>query len=318
MKDPLLWQQFVQCFDDVIQQYVDYQNRANLVLSSVTSGCNVLVFSPVGFPMDLFIKYVATRKFGTFTKRECIFERQVVYQETPFFIEIDFGHPSNRKAIDMVQDLILTVIQSTCIHDDYHLIICKNIDYIDDPYAFRVILERFNKNAKFVCTTTSLSRLEAPIRSRFVVVRIPLFTCSQIQSIMQKIGAHYDPHLEQVHCRNIIRCIAIADLAQKGIDVSHVATYAYPLVKDFMQKETHTMTDIREFANKACAHGVPLPLLVQDLLFHIPDSNKRMFLQQASDLEHKLKTTNGGRQPLYYELLVYIAIYGKPDTTHNK
>lgn len=318
MKDPLLWQRFVDLFNVVMKQYPDYHNRANLIATSLDSGCNVLMFSPVGFPLDLYLNYVATLKHSTFTKKECIFQKQVVYYETQHFIEIDFSHPCNRKLIDVVQTLIMTIVKNTCIHDDYHLIICKNIDFLDDPHAFRVILERFNKNAKFLCTTTSLSKLEAPIKSRFFVVRIPLFTCEQIHEILSQIGGQHNPHLVKTNCRNLIRCIAIADLQNKEYDTSLVATYVYPPIKDFMQKKTHDILVIRDFSNKVCAHGIPFPLFVKDLLLHVPETRKRAFVQHSSDLEHKLAQTNGGRQPLYYELLLYIAIYGKPNTTTNK
>lgn len=314
MKDPQLWQKFVYNFDNIIKSYPDYLNRANLILSSLTSGCNVLVFSPVGFPLDLYLKFVATLKYSTFTKKECIYDRHVVYHETPHFIEIDFSHPSNRKVMDHVQSLIMTIVQTSCIHDTFHLIICKHVDLIDDPHSFRVILERFNKNAKFLCTTTSLSKLEAPIKSRFFTIRVPLFTCQQIQEIMSQIGGQ----LDKMQCRNIIKCIGLSDLHNNGHDISLVATYVYPPVRDFMVNKNYTILSIREFSNKVCSHGVPLPLFVQDLLMHVPESKKRSFIQYAAELEHMLVQTNGGRQPLYYELLMYIAIYGKPNTSNNK
>lgn len=315
MKDPVLWTRFVNLFHTIINKHDDYVNKARLVLSSIDAGSNVLMFGTEGFPLDLYINYVATLKYSSFIKKECTYDKQVVYYETHFFIEIDFSHPSNRKTIDAVNTLILTIINNACIHSEYHLIICKNIEYIDDPYAFRVILERFNKNAKFLCTSNSLSKLETPLKSRFALVRIPLFSCEQIHDIMTTIGGRYHPSLSITNCRNIIKCIAVSDLEMNGNDVSLVATYTYPAINEFMQKKNNTIVSIRDFSFKVCAQGIPFHLLVQDLLLHIPETRKRAFLQESSRLEHRLSQTNGGRQPLYYEMLFYIAIYGKINTS---
>lgn len=318
MKDPELWRRFVQEFHNIISSKPDYLNKAHLIQDSIKYGGNVLMFSQVGFPLDLFLGFVATLKYTKFTKKECTYEKHIVYYETPFFIEIDFGHPSNRKMIDLVQDLILSIITNRCIHDEFHLIICKNIDHIDESNAFRVILERFSKNAKFLCTTTSLSKLEAPIKSRFFIVRVPLFTSEQVKEILQYIGGRYHPILENERCRNIIRCIAVADLELQGNDVTNVATYSYPPVQEFMQKKQHTLFEIRDFANKVCANGISFYLIIQDLLRHVPECRKSEFVTAASALEHRLVQTNGGRQPLYYELLMHIAIYGEYHRTSHK
>lgn len=305
MKDPALWSTFVREFPSIISDYETYTRKSTFIQKQYESGTNILLYSSVGFPLDLFLHNVATNMFGEFTKKECCFEKAVTYHETPYFIDIDFNHPSNKKSLDAIGELIKSIISTVCIHSATHLIFCRNIEYIESKYMFRVLLERFNKNARFICTTYAVSTLETPIRSRFLEVRIPLFTMGEIEGIFKRIGvnATYQPA-----SRNILKSIALADMQEQGHDTSLSCSYNYPLIKSFMEKKTHNITDIREFANKVCTHCIPFGQVVTDLLQHVSDTQQ--FVRNAADLEHRLAQTNGGRRPLYYEMLFQIAIYG--------
>lgn len=316
MKDPQLWSSFVELFPTIVSNTEEYNAKCDYAIKYLLrSGTNVLLYSVIGFPLDLFVNVVATRMFGPFTKKECLLDKSVVYYETPFFIEIDFSHPQNKKSFDAIEDVIKSIVSTVCIHSESHLIICKNIDNITSMYAFRVLLERFNKNARFLCTTYTVSAIEAPIRSRFMEIRIPLFTKEQVKCIMTQIGGTADLcNDETINCRNILKYIAIVDLKSKGHDISLTSKYNYPLIKAFMDKKSHTVLDIRDFANRVCTHCIPFSQVVVDLQLHVAD--QYFFIERAAQLEHDLVTTNRGRKPLYFELLFYIAIYGK--TNKNK
>lgn len=317
MRDPELWSKFVDVFPNVVTMFNEYSNKSQLISHTLTHGTNVLVYSAKGFPLDLFWMHVATNLFGNHTKRECLFEKYVTYYEVPHYIEIDFNHPNNKKYVDLIHDLIKMVVNSKAIASSRHLIVCKNIDCVDNMNALRVLLERFNDNAIFVCTTFNVSTIDAPIKSRFFNVRIPLFSVEQVTTIMQMIGGRFHVRLQQMNCRNIIKCIAIADMEKQGFDVELAATYNYPPIRDFMStKRNHNILQIREFSNKLCSLCITFRQVVDDLLFHVDD--KVSFIREASQLEHCLTQTNGGRKPLYYELLFNIAIYGKPDNTSNQ
>jgi hypothetical protein len=313
MKDPELWCTFVRKFGECIQRNEEYQRKAHMLTENIHSGVNTLLYSGIGFPLEVFWNYVATCEYGTFHVKDCTYEKTITYVETPYFIELDFSNPNNKRSFDAVENLVKTVISTRAIHATKHLIVCKNVDDVDDFCALRVLLERFNHNAMFLCMTYNVSSLEQPIRSRFSELRIPLFSCSYIEDILLSIGGSYHPILKARQCRNVYKCIVIDDLARKGHDVTYVATYNYPIIKTFMEKKSHTILEIREFSNKVCSDCVPFPQVVEDLLMHVSD--KAHFVARASDIQHRLVRTNGGRKPLYYESLFHAAIYGKTINT---
>ena len=66
------------------------------------------------------------------------------------------------------------------------------------------MLEKFYNNVYFICTTHKISKIESPIKSRFSLIRLRLFTNEEITLIFNKYL-----NSEQVICnnRNIIFCI---------------------------------------------------------------------------------------------------------------
>jgi hypothetical protein len=255
-----------------------------------------------------------TSKFGNMTRKECTYKKGVVYYETPYCFEIDFLHPANTKAMDEIQNLLLDIISYNCLHSDRHIILCYNIDAIEDIYSFRVLLERYSKNAMFVCHTNSISNVECPLRSRFHEVRIPLFSQGAIEKMMSHIGSQMHPILKSSNCRNIFKVIVVADILENQplIDPSPLCLYTYPDLYRFMTDiKRPTIEEMREIASKVCYHNVTIPQLVQDLLHHVPNDKKADFIRRASETEHALAKTNRGRMPIYYEYIFHIAIYGK-------
>jgi hypothetical protein len=301
MKDPKLWPEFIKLFPEIVATTPPFNNITNYILQNLEVDVpNILLHSPVGFPLNLLWNHIATKKFGVFTKKECVFEKAAVYFETTYFFEIDFLHPSNTKVLDVLNDLIKTIISTSCICNDRHIIVCHNIEHIHDIYTFRVLLERYSKNALFVCTTHGLSNIESPLRSRFMSIRVPLFTHSDISNITNMLCPKHDIP----PTRNIYK--AIAALAYQGEGVE----YNFPPIKDFFAKRGKaTVLQVREFSNKVYAANVPFPLVVQDLLRHLPETCKANVVAKAAHIQHMMAQTNAGRQPIYYEWLIMSAFF---------
>lgn len=295
-KDPNLWPLFVAKFPLFVESFCSYNNIANYVLQTLQSDSqpNIMLYSAVGFPLNLLWNYVATKRWGQFSKKECLFEKNIVYYETPYFLEIDFQHPSNSRDFDNVQALIKTIVTATPIHTDRHVLVCRNIENITDPYALRVLLERFSKNALFICQTHSVCNMDPPLRSRFSEVRVPLFSVDEINYILQELGGQ--PLAADQHCRNIFKAL----LLSSGRDV---ATFDFP--------SNPTILELRDLSNRVCSNNIPFSILVIELLNRVPDKRKHTFVNKAAEIEHRMICTNMGRKPLYYELLFHVAFYGK-------
>lgn len=298
LKQPELWPSFVKRFPDFMEHFCSYKKLCAYISKNIDDTPNILLYSSEGFPLNLLWNHVATLKWGACTKKECQFGKSVMYTECPYYLEIDFEHPSNSRAIDEIQDFLKTIITTSCIHAQRHVILCRNIDVIQDKYAFRVLLERFNKNAMFVCTTHCISSIEGPIRSRFFEIRVPLFETTQVAEIMKTLCA--TSHI--VDTRNILTAIYFANSHHKT-----VATYHHKEISDI--PSSPTIIQLRDIANKVCIANMPFSLVVCDLLHRVPEKRKCEFVAKAAEIEHRMVQTNLGRKPLYYELLFHVAFH---------
>lgn len=304
MKDPLIWSKFVSEFPKIITNIGSYSKLSRYISTNLSEAPNILLYSAPGFPVNLLWNHVATLKWGSFTKKECTYLKAAVYLETPFFFEIDFRHPLNSKSMDDINDLLKTIITASCIHTDRHIIVCHNIDVLtSDVFSFRVLLERYSKNAMFICTTHAISNIERPLRSRFFEIRVPLFTHHEIVNIIATLNYEVPDNLQT---RNIFKALFLTEVKNKD---SNVATFNYPDIAKLPNNPT--ILQLREISNKVCNSNVPFSMVVTDLLQTITtQSKKHAFVEKAANLEHKLALTNQGRKPLYYELLFNLAFYG--------
>lgn len=308
-KNPRLWNKFIEKFPEFVATNNVYNSIANFIHVNIDSvhadSPNILLYSAIGFPLNLLWNHVATLKYGNIKNRECTSESNVVFLENQHFIDIDFAHPFNARNIDQVHELILQIVTTVCIISSRHLIVCRNIDRIDDIYSFRVLLERFSKNALFVCTTHSFSSIEGPLKSRFLCVRVPLLSKNDVQHIMQTL----DPTLKDTvfDTRNVFRAIAAADAPS---DVATLGTFNCQYIRDCFSTK-NTIIQMRELASKIYTMNIPLRLIVEDVLHFVPDKRKANFVLQAANIEHMMKQTNEGRKPLYYEYLLIAALSSK-------
>jgi hypothetical protein len=299
MKNPKSWDTFVAQFPVYMKTFAEYKRICDMFANSIYEASNILVYSAPGFPLQLLWNYVATCTWGNVTSKNRCSYKEVVYLETPYFFEIDFEHPANTKLLDILQEFVKTVISSSCIHARKHIFVCKNIDAIENKYAFRVLLERYSDNAMFICMTHSVSTIEPPLRSRLFHIRVPLFTHEQIAHIVATIQT------TTIHMasRNIYKILFLID--DENNMKQDVATYNYPEIAKIPAKPS--MQCIRDISNKVCNVNVPLTLVAMDLLHRIPEKHKASFVARAAEIEHMLIQTNQGRRPLYYELLFQAA-----------
>lgn len=236
---------------------------------------NILLYGSHGQSMVGVIEAAMCERFGTVQRRECVNADKLVYYETSYFFEIDLANPNQPKDMACFAEFVKSIIVHQAIHTQRHILIVYNIERAHDRQAFRVLLERFSNSAWFVCTTMRLAALEMPLRSRFMMIRVPCVPC------------------EREHEHNSL--------------FRHTPW----LVEFVKQRQPHDIDSIRAMSFRTFQQGLSL----RDVAWNVIDAlqGKRArgrltdFIAAAAALEHRLKCTNGGREPLYHELLLHCA-----------
>jgi len=302
------WDIFQQNFKNIIINH----NYYNIVFNyMVKNNYNILLYSSYGFPIDLFIDEIIKSKYSlnSLQKKECKGIKDVIYLYNHHFLEFDLMHPSMSKNFDILCKYIISIIKNKNINDTKHLIIIKHLNLFNknDFSSFRIILERFHNNAFFICTTHKINKIDIPVKSRFNLIRMPLFEHHEIDDIFEKylkISIHQN--LKDIKTRDIIKAIYIAHIGQidTNITTKEFCTLNYPPLADFINKfdkRKNNLEDIKQLSYKCFQYNISIPNLVNDLLIIMPNKEKIKIINIATDIEHLLSMTNKCREPLYIE-----------------
>lgn len=304
-----IWSKFKKHFREIIETN-HYYNKLFGFLQQ--SNSNVLLYGYHGFPTDLYIDEVIKAKFdiNILYKQECIWNKDVHYIYNQRFLEIDLIHPSLTKNMHSVLKFIISIIKNKNINNDKHFIIIKHIDILtqNDYNTFRIILERYSSNASFICTTHKLDKIDFPVKSRFILMRIPLMTHKHILDIFSKyLKTKLNKHLVAIKTRDIVRAIFIAQIEENDKEVvvtKEFCTMYFPPVYDFVKQfnnKKYSLDSIKQFSYKCFQFNISIPQLARDILTIFPEKKKYNLIQTASDIDHELHLTNRGREPIYIE-----------------
>ena len=287
---------------------------------------NILLYGPHGIPFDFIWETIMRKKFGEYTKTKHIWRKDIItYYETPYFFEIDLMYPHQTKDMDLFSEFIKNIIEHPCIHEDRHIIILKGLDQISDKLrstALRVLLERYSKNAFFVCTTAYIGQIEPPLRSRFLLIRCPIFTIDEIENCLNALGRIYHPLLKQAGCYDFYYALFISWLAEhypEDINES-ICFYKLPFFHEFLlttQDTLPSMEDIRKITQKISIHDGSFNMIAHDLLlFYKNESDilKYHIVEYCTEIDHSCSMTEEYRKPLYIEYLLHNIFYNKPVT----
>lgn len=302
------WEVLKLNFNDIITNYKD-KTYFDIKQKIIKINFNYLLYGIIGFPIDLLIDEIIKEKFNITTpeihKKECIFNKNMVYFENQHFIEIDLLNPNMTKDLKLVTNMILYIINTKNIISDKHFIIIKHIDKLDDFYTFRIILEKFQKNAYFLCTTHKICKIENPIKSRFNLCRIPLMKTEMINYI-------YDNYLKiklnnyLINNRNIVFCIFISQIEKNEplLITESFCNYNFPPLQELINNKKIDISDIRLMSNKCCQYNISINNLVIDLLKNKKIKDKKKIIKIGSEIDHLLSISNKGREPIYIENLL--------------
>jgi len=133
------WNRLDEKFASIISDNYEYNILLNRILLSQN---NTLLYSPLGFPIDLFSDLIIKKKFNIQNKIyrcEHIWDKALVYNENTHFIELDIMNPDNAKNMDKITPFLLHIIKHKNIGYEKHFIIIKNIDLLSKLYYdFRI------------------------------------------------------------------------------------------------------------------------------------------------------------------------------------
>lgn len=270
---------------------------------------NLLFYGSTGFPLE----YMAYALLGQGdnaaagsgpgpSKKECVWNDKVPYGECEAFFEIQCRHPDLTKDYGVLCDFLKAILQTRPIFQTKHVFILRDIDIIaqsDHHYALRVLLERYSANVLFIATTHALSKLEPPLRSRFMMVRIPQPTPDDKARFSQHFGA-----AEGAVAAGVAN-------ATTFIEAMYLLRLPPPpesqvLTEFLSQGLSASPQEVRAFAYRCFHKGYTFAYFCRLLLQQIPSAR---LAQEFSRLEYTLTQSSKGREPLYYEKALYITLF---------
>ena len=318
------WDKLEEVFPDIVKGNDKYR----LILENILlSSNNKLLYTPIGFPIDTFLNLLLTRLCdiqAPFNKTAHIWEKTINYVENQYYIEIDLMNPDNMKNIEKITSFLLHIICSKNVKMKKHLIVIKHIDQLSSLYCdFRIILEKYSHNAVFVCITHFITRIEAPIKSRFSRFRIPLFTFNEICDIFtNNLDISINDYLLETKTRNIIKAIFIAELERQPVCAEiltkEFVELNYPPFVEFIRtynKNKNNLEEIRGLSYKCCQYNISIQQITQDFVRLVDYDNCYLNIRTATpkndlkceiikigtEIDYLLSQTNKCKEPLYIE-----------------
>jgi len=311
-----IWNNYLDNFKNIIDEVPYHKKIIRMIIDQLDVLPNTMLYSHTGFPLELLYYTAFKEKFGKFKINKLLWDKEVLYNETPYFFEIDLSIPQQPKDLVKFIEFIKHIVKNPCIHSSRHIIVIKHIDYIVNNnkfYDFRVLFERFSSTTLFICTTHFYSKLEQPIKSRFFSVRVPLFTVKEFVATFEKLNLTYHPILEKNNCQNVYFALYIHYLSINipNAITEEFCTYNCPTIYEFLKnKPKPSMENIRDFAHKISINDSSIKNISEDLMNFVDKKNRMEFLGYATFIDHLLSLTDGYRKPLYIEYLFHMAIYG--------
>jgi hypothetical protein len=265
---------------------------------------NILFHGSVGFPLE-YMAYALILNTEPPIKKECMWENKVPYCECEWFFEVQCRHPELSKDYGVLCDFLKFILHTRSIHQEKHIFILRDIDVVaktEHHYALRVLLERYSNNVLFIATTHALSMIEAPLRSRFMMARIPHPTVSDIQTIHAHFGT--------------VPGAGGAGGTRKTLLETLFELHA-PIPDDPKQIEQFlsqsplpSFQDIRFYAYRCFQKGMPFSYFCLQLIqYSRTIKHRNRLVQELADLEYTLIQSSKGREPIYYEKALYISVF---------
>jgi len=322
-----VWDKLEEVFPDIIRNNETYRLILDHILLSPN---NKLLYTSIGFPIDTFLNIVLVRMLNItlpFNKTEHMWEKSIIYVENQYYIEIDLMNPENIKNIEKITPFLLHIISSKNVKMKKHVIVIKHIDLLSSLFCeFRIILEKFSHNVIFICTTHYITKIEAPVKSRFGRFRIPLFTFAEIRTIFTDyLHISMNDYLFETKPRNIIKALFLSEIERHPTSTElltkEFVELNFPPFVDFIKcfnKNKNNLDDIRGLSYKCCQFNISILQIIQDFIRLVDFENYYVNIRDCNDknklkcdiikigveIDYILSQTNKCKEPLYIENLL--------------
>jgi len=312
-----IWNYVINNFNKCLP-YIPYYDTMinNIVNLNFCSNPNLLLYGAKGFAFELIWETILQKKFGKYKKTKCIWQKDITYYETPYFFEVDLLYPHQTKDMAVFSEFIKDLITHPCIHEDRHIIVLKSIDELSNrqkTIALRVLLERYSKNAFFICTTSHVSALENPLLSRFLLLRCPIFTPDEMENCFKVLNLTYHPLLKEVDNYDFYYSLYISwfiknhpneitlSICQYKLPCFHEFLLSIPLnYKIQTETQTETETNIKKSSSKK------QPSKKQILKKDIEDNSKiGPSIEEIRKVTQKICVHNGTFSMILHDLLLF-------------
>jgi hypothetical protein len=282
---------------------------------------NQLLYGSKGIPHATLWDVAILRKYGAFRRQECVWNKQWVYRETPYFFEIDLANPNQPKDLQSLGDFLKEIMSHTCMVGRRHVFFLKNVDTISArgyTGMFRVLLERYVSTAWFVCSTYNLGNMEGPLRSRFWMRRVPSPSLAEIERIFGELKIPVPDVCKTHNVRDVSFALFLAALDGKplpGFTMEDLCRFHAPFLSNSLKVNSGAacnIKDIRALTQKLTVHGYTLREITQDLLASgvIKPTKVGEFITFAANADHMCSQTDRYCKSLYIEWLLATALFG--------
>lgn len=327
-----IWDKFQNIFPTIINN----NERYNLIIKNVLlSPNNILLYSSMGFPIDLMIECVLCNIFNKkiFYRSLHVWNKSIHYYENQDFIEIDLMNPENSKNIEKLTEFLLHIVNTKHVNNNKHYIVLKHIDLLSKHfYEFRILLERFMSNITFISCTHHLSKIELPIKSRYSTFRIPLFSHNEINDIfVNYLDISLNDNFACTECRDIIKALFISEIESQPnseeVLTENFIKFNYPPIIEFINNfNKKNVEEIRNLSYKCCQYNISVVDITYDFLklvdyndnyltikygkitkknyYIYKDNLKREIINIGSEIDYILSQTNKCKEPIYIEQLL--------------
>lgn len=269
---------------------------------------NMLFYGVTQIPLEYLAYALVKERLPQ--KRKHMWNDTLPYFECERFFEIQCTHPSMPKNYTLLCEFMKHILTSQCIHENKHIIILRDIDIIAQSeyhYALRVLLERFSQNVLFIGTTHHLSKLETPLLSRFMLLRIPSPNMDTLTELGKQIAPSIEPYLYIHKHSSIMETLFRLYMKLHEHDMCLLDNDAD--LKVFLSK-TRTFEEIRTYAFRVFQRGIPFAEFCFHLIENIkPAKYQSRLIQELANLEHQLVLSSRGREPIYYEKALWMTAY---------
>lgn len=264
---------------------------------------NVLFYGSVGFPLE-YMGYALVSSGAK--KRECLWENKVPYCECEAFFEVQCRHPELSKDYGVLCEFLKAILHTRPIHRSKHVFILRDIDIIartEHHYALRVLLERHSNNVLFIATTHVVSAIEAPLRSRFMMIRVPQPTPEDAVRLTAHFGAGAEAAPPTAPKRKTLMELLYTLRAPPPEDLT-------PWRAFLSQSPPPSIQDIRFYAYRCFQKGMSFAYFCAALIQHAPTTkHQTRLVKELADLEHRVGQSSKGREPIYYERALYLTLF---------